>query len=118
MDGTSAKAALHTDVTKTSSSFIAADTWRSRSMASWRARLGVMASRGETSGARVAECQEALTNWRLRTFLIQECGYTEARADELVDMALQTSGGAAVTKTPVGRGLSGSPPQPGSQEAR
>jgi hypothetical protein len=50
-----------------------------------------MASRSETDGPRVHECKEALTNWRLRTFLIQECGYSEARADELIDMAIQTS---------------------------
>jgi hypothetical protein len=52
-----------------------------------------MASRSEVDGPRVAECKAALRNWRLRTFLITECGYTEDRADALVDSTTQTPEG-------------------------
>jgi hypothetical protein len=65
-------------------------------MASWRGRLAVLASRGETSGPRVAEAKAALSNWRLYSFLVRECGYTEARADALVDSAV------GAPKTPEG----------------
>ena len=66
----------------------AADVWRSRPMASWRARLAVMASRGEIGGPRVDECRAALSNWRLYTFLTKECGRTEFDADAMIDAAL------------------------------
>jgi hypothetical protein len=65
-------------------------SWRERSAKSWRGRLAVMASRGEVSGPRVTECQAALSNWRLRNFLIKEWGYTERRADALIDLAATT----------------------------
>jgi hypothetical protein len=58
-------------------------------MASWRGRLAVMASRGEVDGPRVTECRAALSSWRLHNFLTREWGYTEARADELVNLAAQ-----------------------------
>jgi hypothetical protein len=58
---------------------------RSRSMESWRARLGVLASRGETDGPRVAEARAALSWHRHRTFLIRE-GSTPEQADALLDL--------------------------------
>jgi hypothetical protein len=61
-------------------------------MASWRASLGVMASRGEISGPRVEQARAALANWKLRAFLMNECGYSAARADALVDSAAKTPG--------------------------
>ena len=61
-------------------------------MESWRGRLAVMASRGETTGERVDEAKLALSNWRLYTFLIRECGYSAPAADEVVDSRTQTPG--------------------------
>lgn len=58
-------------------------------MASWRARKAVLASRGEVDGPRVAECSEALSFWRTRTFLIREMKISEQRADELMDQLLR-----------------------------
>jgi hypothetical protein len=52
----------------------------------WRARLGALASRGETDGPRVEEARAALAWWRHRTFLIRETDVTEAQADELLDL--------------------------------
>jgi len=54
-------------------------------MESWRARLGVLASRGEVDGPRVAEARAALSYWRTRTFLIREMDITPERADALLD---------------------------------
>ncbi|WP_237394259.1 hypothetical protein [Mycobacterium paraintracellulare] len=59
---------------------------RSRPMESWRARKAVLASRGEVDGARVAECDAALSFWRRRTFLIRDTGLTAERADALLDL--------------------------------
>lgn len=59
---------------------------RFRSMESWRARLGVLASRGETDGPRVAEAKAALSYWRRRTFLIREMDISPEQADELLDL--------------------------------
>lgn len=56
---------------------------------SWRARLGVLASRGETDGPRVAEARAALSWWRRRTFLIKELDITPERADSLLDLIEQ-----------------------------
>jgi|UPI0003684D6C hypothetical protein len=64
---------------------------RSRSMESWRARLGVLASRGETDGPRVAEARSALSWWRTRAFLIREMGITPERAESLLDLIDQTA---------------------------
>ncbi len=61
---------------------------RDRSMQSWRARLGVLASRGETSWPRVEQCRAALSVWRLRTFLLREMNMSDERADELIDRML------------------------------
>lgn len=54
-------------------------------MTSWRARLGVLASRGEVDGPRVDECRYALSIWRTRTFLLRELGISDERADELIN---------------------------------
>ena len=62
---------------------------RSRSVESWRARLGALASRGETDGPRVAEAKAALSYWRRRTFLVNECDVSEAQADALLDLINQ-----------------------------
>lgn len=62
---------------------------RTRSMESWRARLGVLASRGETDGPRVAEARAALSWWRRRTFLIKEMDISPERADSLLDLIEQ-----------------------------
>lgn len=59
---------------------------RTRPMESWRARLGVLASRGETDGPRVAEARSALSWWRTRTFLIKELNISPERADSLLDL--------------------------------
>ncbi len=55
-------------------------------MESWRARLGVLASRGETDGPRVAEARAALAFWRTRTFLIREMNVSPEHADQLLDL--------------------------------
>lgn len=67
---------------------------RTRSMESWRARLGVLASRGETDGPRVAEARAALSWWRTRTFLIKEMDISEERADTLLELVRQPEGEA------------------------
>jgi hypothetical protein len=54
-------------------------------MESWRARLGVLASRGETSGPRVDEARAALTWHRNRKLLIEEIGLTAVAAEALLD---------------------------------
>jgi hypothetical protein len=62
-----------------------ADHPRTRSMAGWRAKLGAMASRGETDGPRVDEARAALTWWRHRTFLVRELHLSGEHADDLLD---------------------------------
>lgn len=62
---------------------------RSRSMESWRARLGVLASRGETDGPRVAECRSALSWHRVRSALVKEMAMSEAQAEALLELARQ-----------------------------
>lgn len=57
-------------------------------MESWRARKGVLASRGETDGPRVEECNAALSFWRLRMFLVREFGMTVEHVDAVVDQML------------------------------
>jgi hypothetical protein len=54
-------------------------------MESWRGRLAVFASRGETSGPRVDEAREHLNAWKARNFLVRECGYDAATADSMID---------------------------------
>lgn len=64
---------------------------REKTMAAWRSRLGVLASRGETSGPRVDECRAALSWWRLRAALDREvaAGYLDPnRADNLLEEAV------------------------------
>ncbi|KJR07549.1 hypothetical protein ACN95_07030 [Gordonia sihwensis] len=66
---------------------------RERTMAAWRSRLGVLASRGETTGPRVGECRAELSWWRLRAALDREvaAGYLDAdRANDLLDEAVGT----------------------------
>ncbi len=55
-------------------------------MESWRARLGVLASRGETDGPRVAEARAALSWHRTRATILREMNITEERADSLMDL--------------------------------
>lgn len=59
---------------------------RALSMQSWRARLGAFASRGETSGPRVDECNIALDWWRDRTYFIEHKGVDADEAESLADM--------------------------------
>lgn len=54
-------------------------------MESWRARLGAMASRGETDGPRVAEARSALAWWKHRQSIV-ETGIPAERAEELADL--------------------------------
>lgn len=58
-------------------------------MESWRARKAVMASRGETDGPRVAECDSALWWWRHRTYMIRDMGIAPERAEELLELVRQ-----------------------------
>lgn len=58
---------------------------RSRSMEGWRARLAVMASRGDTDGPRVEEARAALAWWRHGTYLTRDMGLSPERADDLLD---------------------------------
>lgn len=55
-------------------------------MESWRARLGVLASRGETDGPRVDEARAALSWWRRHAFLMRNLDLTPERADALLDL--------------------------------
>lgn len=57
---------------------------RDRSVESWRAKLGAMASRGERSGPRVEEANAALSWWKHRQSII-ETGISPERAEELAD---------------------------------
>src|SRR5690349_4929423 len=59
---------------------------RTRSFESWRARLGLLASQGETDGPRVAEARSALSWWRTRNFLVREMDISDERADSLMDV--------------------------------
>ena len=69
--------------------------WRSRSAVGWRGRKAALASRGETTGENVDECEFALSNWRLFTFLVNECNYCAEAADEVVDRRPQQTPGEA-----------------------
>ncbi|GFG68092.1 hypothetical protein MKUB_55820 [Mycobacterium kubicae] len=64
-------------------------------MESWRARLGVLASRGETDGPRVAEARAALAWHRHRAYLTRDMGISEAQADELLELIRQPETEAA-----------------------
>ncbi|GAS90478.1 hypothetical protein [Mycolicibacterium brisbanense] len=57
---------------------------RTRSAKGWRARLGLLASAGETDGPRVAEAKAALSWWRAREFLVNEFG--EERGESLLEV--------------------------------
>ncbi|MGV7518134.1 hypothetical protein PJM49_26445 [Mycobacterium kansasii] len=71
---------------------------RDRSMESWRARLGVLASRGETDGPRVAEARAALSWHRTRATILREMNITEERADSLMDLLDQHADTEAVAR--------------------
>lgn len=75
-------------------------------MESWRARKGVLASRGETDGPRVEECNAALSLWKLRTFLTREMSMSTESADVLIDQMLadrQPGGGDVISAMPTDR---------------
>lgn len=63
-------------------------------MTQWRARLGVLASRGETTGQRVDEARAALAWHRHRSYLIREVGATPERAEALLELLRDGSGEA------------------------
>jgi hypothetical protein len=56
-------------------------------MESWRARLGVLAGRGDTHGPRVDEARCALSWWRARSSFIREMNLGEERVDALIELA-------------------------------
>lgn len=63
-------------------------------MESWRGRLGVLASRGETSGPRVDEANAAMSNWRVHNLMVKEWGMSANEVDALIDATV------AAPKTP------------------
>lgn len=63
--------------------------WRDRSMASWRARKAVLASRGEVDGPRVAACNEALSYWRMHATLLRELQIDADAAHSLLSVIEQ-----------------------------
>lgn len=84
-------------MTTAASDQVAAAHPRTRSMESWRARLGVLASRGETDGPRVAEARAALTWWRHRTYLTRDMGIAPDQADALLETIDQHAAAEVVT---------------------
>ena len=64
-------------------------------MESWRGRKAVLASRGETDGSRVAECDAALSWWRIRSRLVSEMNITVERAESLLDLIVPPPDAAA-----------------------
>lgn len=77
------------------------EQFTARTMPQWRARLAVMASRGEVDGPRVEECKRALSWYRARAFidrLVSEGVVPDRDADRLV-AALS---GAPLTPEPAG----------------
>lgn len=67
-------------------------------MESWRARLGVLASRGETTGARVDECRAALSFWRMHATLVRELRISDDEARSLVALIENHGNGEAVAR--------------------
>lgn len=59
---------------------------RTHSVEFWRARLGAMASRGETDGPRVEEARAALSWLRRHAFLMKNLDITPERADSLMEL--------------------------------
>ena len=53
-------------------------------MPAWRARKGAFASRGETAGERVDECDRALTWWSNRKALL-DMGFSVEETESLLD---------------------------------
>lgn len=66
---------------------------REKTMAAWRSRLGVLASRGETSGPRVDECRAALSWYRLRAALDREVAAGYLDPDRAADLLEEAVGG-------------------------
>jgi hypothetical protein len=74
---------------------------RDRPMMSWRARLGVLASRGETSGPRVAEAREAMAFWRFADQLdraVADGLIDQGLADDAAEVAAQTAAATSSTR--------------------
>ncbi|WP_172435199.1 hypothetical protein BJN37_06775 [Mycobacterium avium subsp. hominissuis] len=71
--------------------------WRDRSMQSWRARKAVLASRGEVNGPRVAECNEALSYWRMHATLLRELQIDSDAAHSLLSV-IERQHDAAVSR--------------------
>ncbi|MCV7223636.1 hypothetical protein H7I95_22345 [Mycolicibacterium elephantis] len=67
-------------------------------MESWRARLGVLASRGETSGPRVDECRAALSFWRMHATLVRELHISDDEAHSLLTVIEQHGNREAVAR--------------------
>ncbi len=63
---------------------------RDRSFASWRARLGLLASRGVTDGPEVAEARAAL-DWHRNRSALMKMGFADATAADLADQAAKTA---------------------------
>lgn len=63
-------------------------------MLSWRARKAVLASRGEVDGPRVAECNEALSYWRMHATLVRELQIDADAAHSLVSVIEREHDGA------------------------
>lgn len=68
---------------------------RDRSMESWRARLAVLASRGETDGPRVTEARRGLAWHRCKSFFDREVGrgaLAPATRDQLLALVSRDRG--------------------------
>lgn len=73
-------------------------------MESWRGRKAVLASRGEVDGPRVAECDAALSWWRIRTRLIADMDISEHRAESLLDLIVPQTDAQPPVAAAEGRG--------------
>ena len=65
---------------------------RDRPMASWRGRIAVMASRGETTGPRVEEARRALGWWRCHNAIAAEVERGTIPADQADQLIEQLTG--------------------------
>jgi len=61
--------------------------WRSRSALSWARRKANLVSRKETGSPEYAECDAAMSTWRLHDCLVGEFGLSEAKADSIIAAA-------------------------------
>ncbi|MDV3135419.1 hypothetical protein [Mycobacterium sp. 29Ha] len=71
---------------------------RTHSVEFWRARLGAMASRGETDGPRVDEARAALSWLRRRASLMKTLDISEERAESLMDVIAEDPDTEAVAR--------------------